>query len=488
MSKKIAVIGSGFSGISAATTLAKEGHRVVVFEKNNETGGRARTLKSDGFVFDMGPSWYWMPDIYEDYFSAFNKRASDFYELKLLDPAFTIFFGKNDYIDVPNSTEKLFGLFDREEKGGAEKLKRFLADAEVKYKLAVKDLIYAPGNNIFEFFKFSVLKNILRLNVFSSFHSHTRKYFSNERLIQLIEFPVLFLGAVPRNTPALYSLMNYASFKLNTWYPIGGFSKVIESLITLAEDYGVEIRTNEAVKSVEVKNNNVHKIITEKGSFDFDAIIASSDYYHTEQLLQKKYRNYPDKYWTNKTLAPSCLIFYLGVSKKINNLRHHNLFFDESLDAHSEEIYVNPQWPDKPCFYVCCPSKTDNTVAPQGKENIFILMPIAPDINDDESLREKYFDIIINRMENILQENIKDEIEYKKSYCINDFMSDYNAFKGNAYGLANTLKQTAVLRPAIRSNKISNLFYAGHLTVPGPGVPPAIISGQIAAKELMKVI
>ncbi len=484
--KKIAIIGSGFSGLAAAAVLAKEGHDVTVFEKNEQAGGRARVFKSKGYVFDMGPSWYWMPDVFEDFFSRFNKKASDYYVLDQLDPGFAIYFGKEQTFEIGANMNDIRQLFEKEEPGSADKLDSFLKEAKLKYELSFKNFIYKPSKSIFEFVNLSTLRYVHKIDIFRSFHSHIRKYFKSKKLLQLMEFPILFLGGSPKNIPGLYSLMNYSALVQGTWYPQGGFSKITDAMVALANELGVKIRINEPVQKITVLDDKVQSIQTQNGTFLFDAVINSSDYVHGEQLLEEKYRNYSSNYWDKKTLSPSSLIFYLGINKKIKNLKHHNLFFDESFDKHADEIYKTPKWPEKPLFYVCCPSKTDTSVAPEGHENLFVLMPLAPGVEDNAAIREKYFEMLMKRLEYLTGESIVAHIDYKKSYCINDFKADYNAYKGNAYGLANTLMQTAFLKPALKSKKVKGLFYAGQLTVPGPGVPPAIISGQIAANELIK--
>jgi len=341
--------------------------------------------------------------------------------------------------------------------------------------------------SLLEFVDSKVLKGIFRLQLFSSFSKHVRMYFTHHKLIALMEFPVLFLGAMPQDTPALYSLMNYAGLKLGTWYPMGGFSNVIQGMQQLAESYGVKFHTSANVEKINVVDNQAKSITVNGEKMLFDAVVASSDYHHTEsKLLDKEYRNYSEKYWDKKTFAPSCLIYYIGVNKTVANLNHHTLFFDEDLFPHSVEIYKKPQWPTKPLFYVCAPSKTDNNVAPAHHENLFLLMPVAPGLEDPEDIREKYFNLMMDRLEKHTGENIRQHIDYKRSYCVKDFISDYNAYKGNAYGLANILTQTAILKPKVVNNKVQNLFYAGQLTVPGPGVPPSIISGKIVANLLIK--
>ncbi|HEY5391192.1 MAG TPA: phytoene desaturase family protein [Hanamia sp.] len=486
--QRIAIIGSGFSGLSAACYLSKEGYAVDVFEKNNTPGGRARQLITDqGYVFDMGPSWYWMPDVFERFFNDFGYLVSDFYSLKLLDPSFEIVFPGQQKMQIPPGFEKLCELFESIETGSKEKLIKFMKDAKFKYDVGMKKLVYKPGLSLFEFMDFDIITGGIKLEILSSFSKHVRKYFSHPHLIALMEFPVLFLGAMPDETPAMYSLMNYAGLKLGTWYPEGGFGKVIEAMAKLAKKQEVNFHLNSEVQHIKTTIKKTTGIVVNGKEINYDAVIASADYHHVESnLLKPEVRNYDENYWNKKTLAPSCLIFFIGLNKRIKNIQHHTLFFEEDLELHSKEIYKNPQWPSKPLFYVCCPSQTDTTVAPEGHENLFLLMPIAPDLEDSAELRERYFSIMIDRLENHIGEKILTNIDYKKGYCVNDFKSDYHSFKGNAYGLANTLHQTANLKPKIKNKKINNLFYTGQLTVPGPGVPPSLISGKIAAQQLHK--
>ncbi|MBC8988144.1 phytoene desaturase [Pedobacter sp. N36a] len=485
---KIAIIGAGFAGISAAAYLSKQGYQVDVYEKNADIGGRARQLITDnGYLFDMGPSWYWMPEVFEKFFHDFGYKAADFYELQLLDPGFSVVFGADEVLNIPANFEELCQLFESIETGSAAKLKEFLAEAAYKYNTGMGKLVYKPGLSLMEFADVDLIKGLFKLQVFTSFSAHVKKYFKDPRLIALMEFPVLFLGAMPEDTPALYSLMNYAGLKLGTWYPKGGFGKVIHAMKTIAELQGAKFHTNAAVSAIDVKENQVVSLASERGTHHYDGLIAAADYHHVEEkLLNTAQRNYSEKYWDNRVLAPSCLIFYLGVTTKVARLNHHTLFFDEDLKKHSQEIYKQAQWPTKPLFYVCCPSVTDPSVAPAGHENLFVLMPLATDIEDPESIREQYFDLIMDRLEAYTGTPIRQHLDYKKSYCVSDFITDYNSFKGNAYGLANTLMQTANLKPTLKNKKISNLFYAGQLTVPGPGVPPSIISGNLAAQQLIK--
>lgn len=466
--------------------LAREGHEVHIIEKNDEIGGRARKYEADGFVFDMGPSWYWMPDVFEQFFQQFGKSTSDYYELKELSPGFSIFFGPEEIMDIPSNYDELLELFESIETGAADKLKKFMDGAEYKYQVGINDLVYKPSLSWTEFVDLRLVKGLFKLQVFNSFKSHVRSYFKDPRLVALMEFPVLFLGALPSNTPALYSLMNYAALKLGTWYPMGGFNKIAEALKDLAVENGVHIHTGSAVDRMSVVGNQMRSISANGKSLNSDAVLATADYHHIEtDLLDPEYRSYTEKYWDSRTLAPSCLIFYLGIDRKIPKLRHHNLFFDTDFEVHAHKIYTEPSWPEDPLFYACCPSKTDPSVAPEDHENLFLLVPIAPNIEDTDEIREHYFEKLMDRLKASTGVDLRSHIVHKRGYCVKDFKKDYNSYKGNAYGLANTLRQTALLKPSLRSKKINNLFYAGQLTVPGPGVPPAIISGQVAARQIL---
>ena len=473
--------------MSAATHLAHLGYDVQLLEKNAGPGGRARVFHQEGFTFDMGPSWYWMPEVFEDYFAYFGKKRADYYELKRLDPSYSIYFGKDDIMAVPAQMSALYELFESYESGSAAKLKNFLKEAKYKYETGMHDFVHRPGHSIMEFADPRILTSLFRLQLFGSLGKHIRKLFKNEKLVQLLEFPALFLGATPANTPALYSLMNYADMSLGTWYPMGGMHQIIKAMVALAKEKGVQFHFDCEVKNIYVPNGHASKVITTQGAFEADIIVGSADYHHVEQnLLAPKHRRYSEKYWDGRTMAPSSLLFYLGVNKKIEGIKHHNLFFDADFSLHAKEIYDTPRWPTKPLFYLCAPSVTDASVAPEGMENLFLLVPVAPGLEDTEALREKYFDIIMDRLEDHLEVAIRPNIVYKRSFAHRDFEKDYHAFKGNAYGLANTLLQTAFLKPKIKSNKVKNLFYTGQLTTPGPGVPPSLISGKVVAHEIEK--
>jgi len=489
MSKKeVLVIGAGFAGLSAAANLAREGYWVKVFEKNEMVGGRARKFEVQGYRFDMGPTWYWMPDVFEKFFNRFGKQTSDFYKLERVNPGYRMFFGVNDYLDVPAGKEDLYAMFEREEPGSASRLKKFLGQAATKYDIGINQLVHLPGNSYLELMRWDLISGIMKMDIFKTVSEYVRKEFKSPKLRKILEFPVIFLGAAPQNTPALYTLMNYADLVLGTWYPVGGMYSVVEAMKSLAEQKGAEFYLNANVEAIGLRNGLVNNLSVNGKSYPADVVVGAADYHFVEQkLLPAEKRRYNGSYWEKRVMAPSSLLFYIGVNKKLKGMEHHNLFFDEDFIAHASEIYDNPKWPTRPAIYVSCNSITDPTAAPVGHENLIVLIPVAPGLKDDQETRQHYYELVMDRLERITGQEIRAHVDYVRSYAHNDFISDYNSYKGNAYGLANTLFQTANFKPRMRS-KVKNLFYTGQLTVPGPGVPPAIISGQVVAKEILKSI
>jgi phytoene desaturase len=479
MSRTIAVIGSGFSSLAAASYLAKAGHKVTLFEKNKTFGGRARQLKKDGFIFDMGPTWYWMPDVFDRFFEDFNKKPEDYYELIKLGPAYSVYLGKNEAITIADSLEKIKETFEEHEKGGAAKLQKFIDAALDNYNIAIKDLVYRPGISPLELV---TPKTALKVGqFFSTIARDVRATFKNPHLVAILEFPVLFLGAKPSNTPAFYSFMNYADFGLGTFHPKNGMYSVVQGMVDLAVELGVDMKSDQNVEAIIVEQGQAKGVKVNGSVKAFDMVLSGADYHHTETLLPMQYRQYSERYWSKRTFAPSSLLFYVGFDKKIEQVEHHTLFFDVPFAKHAESIYDNPSWPEEPLFYASFPSKTDQSAAPSGKEAGIFLIPLAVGLEDTPELREAYFQKIMKRFEDLTGQSVKKSIIFKESFCLNDFINDYNSYKGNAYGLANTLMQTAFLRPKLKSKKVDGLFFTGQLTVPGPGVPPSLISGKIVS-------
>lgn len=485
MAKTAIVIGAGFSGLSAAASLAQNGFEVTVLEMHAIPGGRARNFHASGYTFDMGPSWYWMPDVFEAWFARFGKKPSDYYQLDRLDPSYAVCWGTADFTKLPANMQAMVRLFDETDPGSGARLLKFMEEAAYKYRVGIQKLVYKPGRSWAEFLDPELMKGVFRLDVFKSMKKHIRKVSKHPKLVRLLEFPVLFLGALPSNTPALYSLMNYADMELGTWWPRGGMFQIVKGMYEVAQSQGAQFVFDAPVTELHFEGNRIAKVSTPKGTFSADVIVSSADYHFTEtQLLPEQFRSYSKQYWEKRVMAPSCLIYYVGLNKKLKDMEHHTLFFDHSLDVHADEIYTHPQWPSAPLFYVSVTTRTDPSGAPEGHENVFILIPVAAGLEDTDAIREDYFKRVMDRLERHTGESWRPHIDYYRSFAYRDFVSEYHSFRGNAYGLANTLKQTAILKPSCKSRKVANLYYTGQLTVPGPGVPPALISGMVVADEI----
>jgi phytoene desaturase len=484
MKKNIVIIGSGFASLSAACYLAKAGNNVTILEKNDTIGGRARRLSKEGFHFDIGPTWYWMPSVFEKFFRDFDKKVSDYYNLEKLSPAYDVYFENREKVTISDNLDEIAATFEEIEKGSEKKLRTFIKEAQDNYAIAVDKMVYKPGDSPLELVSAETITRVGQF--FSTISQQVRKRFKNDKLIKILEFPVLFLGAKPSNTPSFYSFMNFADFGLGTWHPKKGMYSVIEAMETLATELGVEIITKANVSKIIVEDKKAVGVVFNDKVRKADIVLSGADYHHSEQLLEEKYRVYSEKYWDKKIFAPSSLLFYVGFDKKVENVSHHTLFFDTPFEPHAKEIYDTKVWPKNPLYYASFPSKTDSFFAPEGKEAATFLIPIAPGLEDTEEIRKKYFDIIIDRLEKTTNQSLKENVMFVESYCVNDFIKDYNSYKGNAYGLANILTQTAFLRPKIKSEKVQNLFFTGQLTVPGPGVPPSLISGKIVSEKIIK--
>lgn len=488
--KRVSIIGGGLSGLSAACYLAKEGYEVTIYEKLPTVGGRARVFENGGFKFDIGPTFYWMPDIFERFFSDFNKRVSDYYQLVRLDPGYQIYFGENNSVSVPASLERIYDTFESIEPGSGKYLRKFLERAGFNYNVAINKVVEKPGKSPFELI---MPETVSRVDQFvRDISSSVRANIKDERLRQILEFPVIFLGAKPSNTPLFYCFMNYADMVLGTWHVMGGMYRVVEAMRDLALELGAKIITNAHVERIVSKGDKITGIRytntqnKEIKNCETDFIIATADYHFSETLLDQNKRNYSERYWQKRVFAPSALLFYVGFNTKLSNVSHHTLFFDADFKEHAETIYDKPRWPSKPLFYASFPSITDSEAAPEGKEAGIFLIPIAAGLKDNQALRETYFMQIMDRMEKVTGCEVSKYVKFKRSYSVKDFISDYHAYKGNAYGLSNILTQTAFLKPKMENRHLKNLLYAGQLTVPGPGVPPSIISGRVAARLAVK--
>ncbi len=485
--KRVVVIGAGLSGLSSAALLAKKGFAVTVVEKHGTPGGVARSFKDQGFTFDMGPSWYLMPEVFDRFFSEFGRSTSDFFRLISLDPSYKVFFGPHESLIIKRDKGYTFPVFEGLEKGAGVKIETYLQDAQYKYETAMKEFLYREYHSLFDFFNMKTLREGIKLNLFQNLDKHIRRNFKNGKIKKLLGYNVVFIGCSPFKSPALYSLMSHVDITLGVFYPLGGISRLVQAIYELAENYGVKFIFGEEANTITVANGKAATVETGKKSIEADAFVAAVDYHHAEQdFIPPAYRSYSKSYWNKRVLAPSVMIIYLGLNKKIPGLAHHNLFLSEHWEDHFADIFDKPSWPAKPSYYVGCPSKTDSTVAPKGAENLFILVPVAPDLDDSDAVRKEFSGRILTHLEGLLEVKLADAIVVKQIATQRDFKQAYNLYKGTAMGLAHTLFQSAIFRPSHRSKKLSNLYFSSHYTHPGIGMPMVIISSHIIADMIQR--
>jgi len=489
MKKTIIIIGGGLGGLAAAALLSKNGHNVTLLEKNPTLGGRARVYKDRGFTFDMGPSWYLMPDIFERFFAMFGKKPQDYMELIRLDPQYKIFYEDGSSVKIGTDFTENAKVFDSLEPGSSEKLKKYFAKTTKLYETATKGergFLYKHFKRITDFIDTKLFELVFIVNIFRSYDSFVSDYTKNEKIRQILEYATVFLGGSPTNIPAVYSMMSHVDFTLGGWYPMGGIGKIADSLYELGLSNGVKFITDCNVMEIGIKNNKAQKVLTTKGEFAADIIVSNADIHHTETSLikDKKNRSYDENYWSKQIMSPGTFLIYLGVNGRVQKLEHHNIFMIEDWEKHFNTIFKSPKWPEKASYYVCCPTITDSSVAPPGDENIFVLVPVAVGLDDTDVVREKFADKIISHLEEKLHTNIRDRIISKRIYSHRDFIHDYNAYKGTAFAPAHTLWQSVYFRPKMKSKKVDNYYHVGQYTQPGIGMPMVLLSAEFLTKEI----
>lgn len=489
--KEVIIIGAGIGGLATACLLGKKGYKVKIIEKNSQVGGRARIYTEDGFTFDMGPSWYMMPDIFEHFFELMGEDITQHLKLKRLSPSYRIFLkSEKKHYDFYSDLEKTIDTFETLEPGSGKVLRKYMATTKYQYEVSKNEFMFKNYDTIFDFFNKRVMVEGRKLPLFSSVRAIIEEKFKSEILRKVMQYQTVLLGTSPGDAPGIYSMMNYVDFVEGIWYPEGGIYKVIEALERIAKKHGVEIITNSPVQKIIVENKTAVGVLLENGSeVRADLVISNADVVHTDMnLLDKEHRTKKQKYWDKRLMAPSAFIMYLGVEGEIPSLQHHNLLFAENWEENFQQIFKTPTWPTDPSLYVCCPSKTDPTVAPAGKENLFVLVPIASGLDYTDESMEEYTDFILEEMsKNMDIPDFKNRIIHKKLYSVKDFVKDYNAFKGTALGFAHSLSQTAIFRPNNMSKKVKNLYYVGAGTNPGIGMPICLISAELVYKRLENI-
>ncbi len=486
---KITIIGAGLSGLSSAALLARKGYNVTVIDNHRLPGGVARKMETKGFTFDMGPTWYLMPEVFEDYFNLFKENIHDYIQLFDLDPSYKIFFSPEETHTVTRNIEDNRHLFENLERGGGEKLDRYLEQSAYKYRVALDEFLYREYRSLSDFFNRRMLLEGTRLHVFQKLDNYVKRFFKNPLARKILEYNIVFLGCSPYKSPALYSLMSHVDMTQGVRYPRGGIYSLVDALYRLAREQGATFKFGETVKRIDIQNNRARGVFTDKGFYPCDGVLSTADYHHTEtELLEEQYRNYRTSWWNKKDLAPSALLMYLGVKKKLPHLEHHNLFLSENWDNHFRDIFDTPRWPHSPSYYVGCPSKTDATVAPKGNENLFILVPVAPGIDDPDEVRIPFAEKILLHLEGLIGTSFTDDLAVREIISQRDFTASNNLYRGTALGMAHTLFQTACFRPGHRNRHVSNLYYSSHYTHPGIGMPMVLISSQIVADIIEKEV
>jgi phytoene desaturase len=477
--KHILVIGAGFAGLSTSALLAKAGYDVLVVEKNHQPGGRAMLFSCEGFNFDMGPSWYLMPEVFERLFRKLGSSVNEELELRKLEPAYKLFF-RDGHLVINGDLKKTLKTFEALGKGNSKKVKRYLDQAKYNYDVAMQEFLYKDYTSIFQFFNARLLLESLKLNIFRNLQDHVGSYLTNGKIQKVLTYNTLFLGCAPHRTPAMYSILAYVDLVLGVQYPMGGLNAVAKAIEKSGKTHGVKFNYNEPVTKIIVKDGKAVGVETNKKSYYTDSVIVTSDYWHADQkLLDKRYRTYSRKYWEGREVAPGAYMIYLGLDKRVPELEHHNLFLEDDWDNHFDEIFKKPSWPERPNYYICVRSKTDPSSAPAGKENIVILVPIAPGLKDDKQSREDFEEMIFSDLEDRLGKSFRNNIQVKKTFAISEFSDIFNAYKGTGFGLGHTLFQTAFFRPGMRSKRVKNLYFGGQYTHPGIGVPMVLIASEI---------
>lgn len=491
------VIGSGFGGLSAAAHLAHAGFRVTLLERNNWVGGRAKVISGGGFTFDTGPSWYWMPEEHDRWFRELGFDRRDFYSLTKLTPSYRIFFGDSEpgepanIVDLPGDPEGSAALFDRYEPGAGDILREHLKEAQGKYELSMRNFVYKNYRSLRDMVNRQSLGNVGLLQMHRSFAGVVRSRFSHPFLRKILEFPVTFLGSAAERTPAVYTMLHYVDHVLGTWHPEGGYGRVAASMRQVCERLGVEFRLESEVTAIRSAAGKVERVeYRHRGATETlaaDLVISDADYAQVElNLLSDHDRSISKKQWERKAISPTVMRFFLGFDKKLPFLKQHTFFFDTDWQKHFDAVYRNPGWVEKPLFYVHAPSVTDPSVAPAGHESFYVLIPFAPGLEDDAELAERYYNGVMDRIEELSGENLRKHQVFRQDIKISDFKQCCNAYKGAAFGLGQTLLQTAYFRPTNKSRKLDNLYYCGMYTTPGTGVTMSTISGVMTAQRILE--
>jgi len=498
--ERIAVVGAGFGGLSAASYLTDAGADVTVFERNEHPGGYAGRIERDGFRIDTGPSWYLMPEVFDRFFQHFGREVEEFYELTELEPLYEIYWKDGDHAEIPSTRQGQKQLFESYESGAGSKLDDYLSDAAEAYELGMDRFVYPSRSRLRDMMDLDIIRSVRALPKLRTMDTYVKSYFTHPKLRQIAEYKLVFLGGSPYNTPAIYTLMSHVDMNLGVYHPTGGIASVIDGMVTLATDLGVTIHTDTPVTSIEPlsradETRQQFEITTGKGPDGntaetdggrFDRVVANAAPTHVERdLLPEEYAN-REAYWNSRTYAPSAYLLYLGVNGEVDGLEHHSLILPNDWQPHFDRIFDEAGWPDDPAYYVHVPSKTDDTVAPDGHEAVVILVPLAPGLEDDTETLEQFRKLVLDDLAETTGVEFRDRIVLEESACVSTFADRFNAPEGTALALSHTLGQTGPLRPAHRAPGVDGLYYVGAYTNPGIGMPMCLLSGEHVTNAIIE--
>jgi len=491
------VVGAGYAGLTAAAYLAREGHRVTVLEQLPTPGGRNQRFVLDGFTFERGPSWLWMLDVHSSFYSDLGRKMSDYVQISRLDPAYRVFFPKDStntqsgICDVPNGVQEFAALLEKIEPGSSANFLKQMELDEFRYNQALETFIELPSVHIGEYVRPSFLKHLGKMGLFSNQRDSIAKVVLTPEARRLLEWPTIFVGHSPASVPSLYSLLNWAAIDGGTWFPTNGMYDTILGMERVCRELGVTFLYDHRVTGLKHERGAIKEVVCsseEHGIRRFAAekfLVTCDMAFFERSIVPKSLRMYSPDYWDSREVSPSCLLFYLGVDCRVQGLEHHNLFFDQSMYDHMDDIYGStPQIPPNPLFYVSVISHSNRTLAPEGCDSIFVLVPM-PSIPVKKVDKARILDNVLGRMEDRIDMSLRDHIVVQDSFDYSDFCKTYHSLGGNGFGLSNTLFQSAFLKPSMRSTTLSNLFYAGQTTAPGGGIPTSMLSGKIAARLAM---
>lgn len=499
----IVVIGGGIAGLASAALLAKDGHEVTLLEGRSSVGGRAGSWERDGFRFDTGPSWYLMPEVFDHFFRLLGTTAEEQLQLVTLDPGYRVLFeGIAEPIDITASRQENLEMFERIEPGSRRRMEKYLDSARDVYEIAKKRFLYSSFANIRPLLRRDVLSRTGTLVslLLTPLATLVRRTVKDSRLQQILGYPAVFLGSSPYIAPSMYHLMSHLDLEGGVMYPMGGFTQLIGRIEALAEAQGVTIVRDSPVTAINSRDGVVTGVDYADASgtprtLVADIVVSAADLHHTEtELLPTALQTFPQEYWNKKVPGPSALLIYLGVKGELPQLEHHTLFFARDWKAGFDKIFgENPSIPDPASIYVCKPSGIDRSTAPDGYENLFVLVPIPADptigkgdVDGDGDTRiETLADRVITQIS--VWAGIPDlasRVTLRRTLGPGDFASDLNSWRGTALGPAHTLGQSAMFRAGNKSRKVEGLFYAGGSTIPGIGLPMCLISAEVVLKRI----